>query len=601
VSVNQSGGSVLRTIAPALSKLGTLLNEWLAGRHTVDLAIVAEVELNTLLDDLSRQAEALGGERILLNIVFMGGTGVGKSTLLNALAGGCIAEASNSRPTTRQPVVYCHHSVGAEHLEPPLRNCRVTTHDRSALEHKVLVDTPDLDSNELANRERLKEILPVADIVLYVGSQEKYHDHGGWDLFQSHRPRREFAFVLNKWDRCQHGLQGGGVRPDEDWLADLRRAGIHEPRLFRTCAQLWAAAPGSEPSLPEGEQFRELVSWLEDHLTEREIEAIKAKGVSQLLDRLEGALERLRPKDLDAAAEHIRRKWKTILQQEAAARANLFLADLDVHCHWIERLFASALYRQFRGIAGCLLQGVAFLRAFLDLSGSLFQGRIGQTVINSAAKGDSEDVRAAWVLPMALAAERQVDARGRALRDQLLIEARQESFPLNPRWPEMDQAGEQDQPRRYRAAVEQTIEEVKSQWTGRNSSGSWVLRPLIWLDEWGSLAALVVGLLIALNTLIPVLPLWESVRNRSLWEILALPLILVAIMVALVSILVRVLLPVRWTRIRDMFSKRLSEQFARELEGIYLDLPRRVAEQVREERRQVDRLIEQVREIRGRL
>jgi hypothetical protein len=128
-----------------------------------------------------------------------------------------------------------------------------------------------------------------------------------------------------------------------------------------------------------------------------------------------------------------------------------------------------------------------------------------------------------------------------------------------------------------------------------------VLRPLIWLDEWGSLAALVVGLLIALNTLIPVLPLWESVRNRSLWEILALPLILVAIMVALVSILVRVLLPVRWTRIRDMFSKRLSEQFARELEGIYLDLPRRVAEQVREERRQVDRLIEQVREIRGRL
>src|SRR5208283_4710974 len=123
---------------------------------------------------------------------------------LNALAGGAIAQASFARPTTRDPVVYYHESIQPQRLDPALRHCKLAAHDRRPLEHKVLVDTPDLDSNDLANREKLLALLPVADIVLYVGSQEKYHDKLGWDLFLHQRKRRAFAFVLNKWDRCQH-------------------------------------------------------------------------------------------------------------------------------------------------------------------------------------------------------------------------------------------------------------------------------------------------------------------------------------------------------------------------------------------------------------
>ena len=41
-----------------------------------------------------------------------------------------IAQASFTRPTTRDPVVYFHHSVHPDRLDPALRLCRLAQHDR---------------------------------------------------------------------------------------------------------------------------------------------------------------------------------------------------------------------------------------------------------------------------------------------------------------------------------------------------------------------------------------------------------------------------------------------------------------------------------------
>src|SRR6202011_4903124 len=112
--------------------------------------------LEGLASDLDRQAMALQMEKPLLTIMLMGGTGVGKSTLLNALAGGAIAQVSIVRPTTRDPVVYYHESIRPERLDPALQHCRLAAHDRAALEQKILVDTPDLDSNDRTNLEKLQ-------------------------------------------------------------------------------------------------------------------------------------------------------------------------------------------------------------------------------------------------------------------------------------------------------------------------------------------------------------------------------------------------------------------------------------------------------------
>src|SRR6516165_9398166 len=142
---------LLRTLSPALRHLQRSVRSWLDSPRRYPLTTIQKATLEGLEKDLRRQAEALDVDRPLLVIMFMGGTGVGKSTLLNALAGGTIAQASFTRPTTRDPVVYYHESVKPDRLDAALRHCRLVPHDRSALEQKILVDTPDLDSNDLSN------------------------------------------------------------------------------------------------------------------------------------------------------------------------------------------------------------------------------------------------------------------------------------------------------------------------------------------------------------------------------------------------------------------------------------------------------------------
>src|SRR5436190_1160627 len=143
---------LLRTLSPALRELEQQMRTWIFATHRFPVSTLQKATLEGLTADLLRQAEALQLEKPLLIIVLMGGTGVGKSTLLNALAGGAVAQASFARPTTRDPVVYYHEAIRPDQLDSALQHCRLVAHDRPALEQKILVDTPDLDSNDLSNR-----------------------------------------------------------------------------------------------------------------------------------------------------------------------------------------------------------------------------------------------------------------------------------------------------------------------------------------------------------------------------------------------------------------------------------------------------------------
>ncbi|MEV8179436.1 GTPase domain-containing protein [Cellulosimicrobium funkei] len=178
-----------------------------------------------------------------LLVVVGGSTGAGKSTLVNSLLGEHVSAPGVLRPTTRAPVLV-HHPLderwfstdrvlpglarvsehgtrsaapgtatgtptgpgtGTRPGEPatppdPTRTLRLVASD-ALPQGLALVDAPDVDSVETANRELAAQLLAAADLWLFVTTAARYADAVPWDLLHRAAERRaQVAMVLDRVD-----------------------------------------------------------------------------------------------------------------------------------------------------------------------------------------------------------------------------------------------------------------------------------------------------------------------------------------------------------------------------------------------------------------
>ena len=168
-----------------------------------------------------------------LIVAFMGGTGVGKSSLLNRLAGKAIARAGIERPTSREVTLYRHHAVEIQYLpeQLPLAQVKIAEHDDVSKKNIIWIDMPDFDSTEQSNKHQVLEWLPHIDVLIYVVSPERYRDEKAWRLLLAEGGRHAWLFVLNQWDR-------GQTEQYKDFQQQLHKAGFTDPIIFKTiCAE----------------------------------------------------------------------------------------------------------------------------------------------------------------------------------------------------------------------------------------------------------------------------------------------------------------------------------------------------------------------------
>jgi energy-coupling factor transporter ATP-binding protein EcfA2 len=272
------------------------------------------------------RAQLLGGPEPVLTVVLAGGTGAGKSTLINALAGSAIAETSPKRPTTTTIRVYHHHEVESGGLPVELAAEAVfVPHDRPELRSKVIVDTPDLDSYATEHRAATQALLKAAGLVLYVFSPQNYRDERTWSVLRAEKRFSACAAVLNKADL---------VTPEELGLIteDLRRSfarvGLPEIRMFRTVAT--AHVPGEHTVSPgravRNDDLPALRAFLERELDSSEVAQMLRRQRGRVLAHMRAEVDRVAPPDILGRLDEVAAALSARIEA-AAARLHAALAD----------------------------------------------------------------------------------------------------------------------------------------------------------------------------------------------------------------------------------------------------------------------------------
>ncbi len=321
-----------------------------------------------------------------LVVALLGGSGTGKSALVNALLGEEVVRTGRSRPTTMRPTLVCRPGLTPEMLGIDPASVELVVRDLPTLRDLVLVDCPDPDTTEESlpaevpglnadNLARLRAILPKCDVLLVTATQQKYRSSRVAVELAAAARGAHLVFVQT------HAEQDADIR--DDWRqaleADLPSPAV--PHLFRVDS-LQSLADARDGRQPRGE-FADLLDLLTRQMAGAAGNRIRRANfldlIADTLDscnaRIEEAMPRVR-ETLSAVEEQRgllarqvadrmqteltanRRQWENRLVGQAASRWGFSPFALVLRAYQgIGGLFAGALLYRARTPAQVALWG----------------------------------------------------------------------------------------------------------------------------------------------------------------------------------------------------------------------------------------------------
>jgi len=319
-----------------------------------------------------------------------GSTGAGKSTLVNSVLRAQVTRPGVLRPTTKSPVLVCHPAdtewFHRGEVLPELVRTDKPMHDSRALqivESEVLwpglalLDAPDIDSIDDANRALARQLLAAADLWLFVTSAARYADAVPWQYLEVAAERRvSVAVIVN---RCPAGAIGEieahvsqllgerGLAGAQLWAVPERRLGV-DGMLHPTDVEAireWLARLGEE------EQRRSAITLQTLAGAVRSLES-RVLGLADGVQYQVAAIEQLRQQAVDAfrdAASTVERATGdgTMLRGEILARWQDIVGTGDL-MRGVEEAISSLRHRvgrwlhaepQAEAVQGAITDGLA--------------------------------------------------------------------------------------------------------------------------------------------------------------------------------------------------------------------------------------------------
>lgn len=232
--------------------------------------------------------------------VIGGSTGSGKSTLVNALLRERVSNPGVIRPTTRQPVLVANPGdaewFNSPQVLPGLTRSHGAGNEQSTTLRVVetqsvpqglaLLDAPDFDSIDDANRALASQLLAAADLWIFVTTPARYADQLVWNFLNDAAGRGiEVVVVLNRLDEV-----AAQTVPD-DLKRMMREAGLESAQVFEVpFVKDLGGESNPDEFLGEG-----LVAPLRDYLTQLADDTAARRDVAgkTVAGAVDGALNRV--------------------------------------------------------------------------------------------------------------------------------------------------------------------------------------------------------------------------------------------------------------------------------------------------------------------